>query len=58
MQQNKCYDDILHRVTCDKCGSISEYVDIYMGGQIECPVCGNIIRSVFYRPYTCSKTYM
>lgn len=30
MRQNKWYDDMIHRVTCDKCGSISEYVDRYI----------------------------
>lgn len=42
-----------HRVTCDRCGSISEYDDksIWEGNRehedIECPVCGNIIGSAF-----------
>lgn len=44
---------MIHRVTCDKCGSISEYDDrsIWEGNrereEVECPVCGNIIGSVF-----------
>ena len=46
-------NDMIHRVTCDKCGSISEYDDrsIWEGNrereEVECPVCGNIIGSVF-----------
>ncbi len=44
---------MIHRVTCDKCGSISEYDDrsIWESNrereEVECPVCGNIIGSVF-----------
>ena len=44
---------MIHRVTCDRCGSISEYDDksIWEGNRehedIECPVCGNIIDSAF-----------
>lgn len=44
---------MIHRVTCDRCGSISEYDDrsIWEGNRehedIECPVCGNIIGSAF-----------
>ena len=42
---------MIHRVTCDRCGSISEYDDksMWEGNRehedIECPVCGNIIDS-------------
>lgn len=42
-----------HRVTCGRCGSISEYdyKSIWEGNRehedIECPVCGNIIGSAF-----------
>ena len=44
---------MIHRVTCDRCGSISEYDDksIWEGNRehedVECPVCGNIIGSAF-----------
>lgn len=44
---------MIHRVTCDRCGSISEYDDksIWEGNRefedVECPVCGNIIGRVF-----------
>lgn len=44
---------MIHRVTCDRCGSISEYDDksIWEGNRehedIERPVCGNIIDSAF-----------
>ncbi|MFR7358722.1 MAG: hypothetical protein ACLUTV_06545 [Dorea longicatena] len=44
---------MIHRVTCNRCGSISEYDDksIWEGNRehedIECPVCGNIIGSAF-----------
>ena len=42
-----------HRVTCDRCGSISEYDDksVWEGNReredVKCPVCGNVIDSVF-----------
>ena len=44
---------MIHRVTCDRCGSISEYDDksIWEGNRefenVECPMCGNIIGRVF-----------
>lgn len=44
---------MIHRVTCGQCGSVSEYDDksIWEGNReqedITCPVCGNIIGSVF-----------
>lgn len=44
---------MIHRVTCDRCGSISEYDDksVWEGNRepedIECLVCGNVIGSAF-----------
>ena len=44
---------MIHRVTCDKCGTTSEYDDksICEGNRehedVNCPVCGNIIGSAF-----------
>lgn len=44
---------MIHRVTCNKCGSISEYGDksVWEGNReledIACPVCGNIIGRAF-----------
>ena len=44
---------MIHRVTCNKCGSISEYDDksVWEGNRehedIGCPVCGCIIGSAF-----------
>lgn len=44
---------MIRRVTCNKCGSISEYDNksVWEGNRehedVECPVCGNIIGRAF-----------
>ena len=51
---------MIHRVTCDRCGSISEYDDksIWEGNREHRVPCGwKYDRQCIYRPYSGSQTY-
>ena len=51
---------MIHRVTCDKCGSISEYDDksIWEGNREHEDIeCWKYHRQRIYRPYSGSNTY-